>query len=168
MRIIGVECTVLMVPNCSPDSLNTAQDNAIVQVHTDAGLTGIGEVESHPWAIKALIESSGLSVLNRGLGELLIGMDPTEPASIWDRLYRDTIVTGRRGAGICALGAVDMALWDIYGKATGRPIWQLLGGARQKSVTPYASLLPSGDTVGQYQASLIDVHTKDGKRATKP
>jgi len=138
------------------DSLNTAQENVLVQVHTDTGITGIGEVESNPWAIKALIDSPSSNVLSRSLGQLVAGLDPTQPHAIWDRLYRDSIVTGRRGAGICAIGAIDMAIWDIYGKATGQPIWQLLGGAEQESVTPYASLLPSGNTLHQYQENLLE------------
>ena len=64
-------------------------------------------------------------------------------------------MTGRRGAGICAIGALDMAIWDVYGKATGRPIWQLLGGARQEFITPYASLLPTGSTLREYRDSLL-------------
>ena len=56
-------------------------------------------------------------------------------------------MTGRRGALICALGAIDMALWDIRGQAVGQPIYKLLGGSAARPVVPYASLLPTGDTV---------------------
>ncbi len=156
MKITGVECTVLVAPNCSMDSLNTAQENVLVQVETDAGITGIGEVESNPWAIKALIDSPSSNILSRSLGQLVVGLDPTQPHAIWDRLYRESVVTGRRGAGICAIGAIDVAVWDLYGKATGQPIWQLLGGARQQCVTPYASLLPSGRTLHEYQDNLLE------------
>jgi L-alanine-DL-glutamate epimerase-like enolase superfamily enzyme len=138
------------------DSLNTAQENVLVQVETDAGIIGIGEVESNPWAIKALIDSPSSNILSRSLSQLVMGLDPTQPRLIWDRLYRGSIVSGRRGAGICAIGAIDMAIWDIYGKATGQPIWHLLGGSRQRSVTPYASLLPSGQTLQAYQQSLLE------------
>jgi L-rhamnonate dehydratase len=85
-----------------------------------------------------------------------VGQNPTEPMALWDRLYKFTAMTGRRGAGICALGALDMAIWDLYGKATGRPIWQLLGGAQKEFVTPYASLLPSGATLEDYRRSLLE------------
>ena len=64
-------------------------------------------------------------------------------------------MTGRRGAGICAIGALDMAVWDLYGKVTGRPVWQLLGGSQKEFVTPYASLLPTGATLDEYQRSLL-------------
>jgi len=107
MRITGVECTVLVAPNCRLDSLNTAQDNVLVQVQTDTGITGIGEVESNPWAIKALIDSPSSNVLSRSLGQMVVGLDPAQPHVIWDRLYKESIVTGRRGAGICAIGAME-------------------------------------------------------------
>ena len=63
-------------------------------------------------------------------------------------------MNGRRGALICAMGAIDMALWDIKGKALGLPIYKLLGGAVKDTITPYASLLPTGDTLGEYRDSL--------------
>ena len=64
-------------------------------------------------------------------------------------------MTGRRGRLICAMGAIDMALWDIRGQASGKPIWQLLGGQPDRPVVPYASLLPTGDTVAEHRPSLV-------------
>lgn len=155
MRITGADCLVLSSPPANADPLNTAHDNSLVRVYTEQGITGIGEVECNPWVIKALIEASGYHLADRSLAQLLIGQDPTQPAAVWERLYRQSILTGRRGAGICAIGAIDMALWDIYGKAMRKPVWQLLGGAVCESVMPYASLLPYGETLEQYRANLI-------------
>jgi L-alanine-DL-glutamate epimerase-like enolase superfamily enzyme len=64
-------------------------------------------------------------------------------------------MTGRRGAGICAIGAIDMALWDIKGKYFKQPCWKLLGGPQQPSVTPYASLQPVGSDSTTYTESLV-------------
>jgi L-alanine-DL-glutamate epimerase-like enolase superfamily enzyme len=64
-------------------------------------------------------------------------------------------MTGRRGALICALGAIDMALWDIRGKALGVPVYKLLGGAVKDGITPYASLLPTGRSVAEARDSLV-------------
>ncbi len=105
--------------------------------------------------VKALIEAPGSHIMDLGIKKLIIGQDPTEPLAIWDRLYTFTAMTGRRGAGICAIGAIDMAVWDIYGKATGKPVWKLLGGARQPSVTPYASLIPNERTLPEYRKGLV-------------
>lgn len=156
MTIADVSCEVLVVPDCNANACDSAQDTVVVQVHTDEGLTGIGETDANPWVIKAIIDAPGSHIMSLGLKELIIGQDPTEPAAIWDRLYKFSAMTGRRGAGICAIGALDMAIWDLYGKATGRPVWQLLGGAKKECVTPYASLLPSGTTLEEYRRSLLE------------
>ena len=155
MKITGVECTVLVVPDCEPDACDSSQDTVVVEVQTDEGINGIGEVDTNPWVVKALIESPGSHIMSLGFTELLLGQDPTQPQAIWDRLYTYTAMTGRRGAGICAMGAVDMAIWDIYGKSTGKPVWQLLGGARHESITPYASLIPEGTTLAEQRDDLV-------------
>ena len=82
-----------------------------------------------------------------GLKERLIGADPRDIEGLWERMYTGSAMTGRRGLGICAMGALDMALWDLRVKIEGKPTWSLLGGATQQSVTPYASLLPDGNTL---------------------
>lgn len=155
MKITAVECDVLVVPDFDPNSCDTAQDNVVVWVQTDDTVTGIGEVESNSWAIKALIEHGGSSSLNRSLAGLLIGQDPSDPRAVWEWLYSRSLVTGRRGAGICAIGALDVAVWDICGKAAGEPIWKLLGAVRTSPLTPYASLLPYGRTLRKYRESLL-------------
>ncbi|HLI35197.1 MAG TPA: mandelate racemase/muconate lactonizing enzyme family protein, partial [Terriglobia bacterium] len=155
MKITSVECSVLAVPDCNPDACDSSQDTIVVEVHTDEGIVGIGEVDANPWVIKAHIEAPGSHIMSLGLTELLIGQDPTQPRSIWDRLYTFTAMTGRRGAGICAIGALDMAIWDIYGKALGRPVWSLLGGSCRDSITPYASLIPEGRTLESQREDLL-------------
>src|SRR5260370_11459836 len=156
MLISDVSCTVPGVPECNANACVSAQDTVVVEIQTDEGLTGIGETDANPWVIKAMIEAPGSHIMSLGLKELMVGQDPTEPAAIWERLYKFTAMTGRRGAGICAIGALDMAVWDLDGNATGRPAWQLLGGAQREFVTPYASLLPSGNTLDEYQHSLLE------------
>jgi L-rhamnonate dehydratase len=93
--------------------------------------------------------------MGRGLKEMLLGEDPLQPVALWEKLYIGSAMNGRRGLGICAMGALDMALWDIRGKAEGQPVWKLLGGARQPDLIPYASLLPAGRTLAEYRESLV-------------
>ena len=88
--------------------------------------------------------------------ELLIGQDPFDTSALWEKMYTFTCMTGRRGAVISAMGAIDMALWDIKGKALGLPCYKLLGGAHHDHIVPYASLQPYGDTVDEYGASLVE------------
>jgi L-rhamnonate dehydratase len=155
MRIASVECLVLAVPECNPDACDSSQDTIVVQVHTDEGITGIGEVDSNPWVIKAHIESPGSHIMSLGLKELLVGQDPTRPREIWDRLYTFSAMAGRRGAGVCAIGALDMAIWDVYGKALQEPVWQLLGGSAHEFIRPYASLIPEGRTLAAQREDLL-------------
>lgn len=156
MKITDIQCHVVVVPDVSPEACSSAQDDIVVLVHTDEGITGIGEVDTNPWVARAMIEAPGTHCMGRGLKEMLIGQNPLMPEALWEKMYICSAMTGRRGLGICAMGALDMALWDIRGKAMGKPCWQLLGGAKQKSLTPYASLLPTGRTLAEYQQSLID------------
>lgn len=155
MKITDIECLVLLVPDYDAAACSSAQDNLVVRIHTDEGLVGIGETDTNPWAAKALIEAPGTHVMGLGLKEMLVGADPSDVEGLWERLYTGSAMTGRRGLGICAIGALDMALWDLRGKAAGEPAWKLLGGMRQARAVPYASLLPEGGDLDAYTASLV-------------
>jgi L-alanine-DL-glutamate epimerase-like enolase superfamily enzyme len=155
MKITKIESHVLVIPNYDPLACSSAQDDLVVVVHTDEGITGIGETDTNPWIARACIEAPGTHCMGLGLTEMLIGENPLEPERVWKKLYSGSKMTGRRGALICAMGAIDMALWDIKGKATGKPIYELLGGAAKDFITPYASLLPTGNTLADYRRSLV-------------
>jgi len=155
MKIIDVECHVLLAPNMSIGSTSSAQDSFILILRTDEGVFGIGESDVNPWIARACIEAPGTHTMGLGIKETLIGADPLDEG-LWQRLYIGTAMNGRRGAVIHALGAVDMALWDIRGKAAGKPIFELLGGAKQTHVVPYASLQPAGNRWEEYRDSLCE------------
>ena len=142
MKITRIETHVLLDPDYDPAANSSAQDDLVVLIHTDEGITGIGETDTNPWVAQAMIHAPGTHVLGRGLEQMLLGDDPLNVEGLWDKLYTGSFMTGRRGLRICAIGALDMALWDIRGQALGVPCWKLLGGARKESITPYASLLP--------------------------
>jgi L-alanine-DL-glutamate epimerase-like enolase superfamily enzyme len=154
MKITKIECFVLLVPDYRADACSSAQDNLVVKIHTDDGLVGIGETDTNPWVAKAMIEAPGTHIMGLGLKEMLLGADPTDVEGLWERMYKGSAMTGRRGLGICAMGALDMALWDLKGKAENKPCWQLLGGALN-TITPYASLLPDGNTLDEYTKVLV-------------
>lgn len=155
MKITKVECFVLLVPDFRSDANSSAQDDLVVKIHTDEGVVGIGETDTNPWATRATIEAPGTHVMGRGLTEMLLGADPTDVEGLWERMYHGSAMTGCRGLGICAIGALDMALWDLRGKIEGKPCWQLLGGA-VNAITPYASLLPEGDDLDTYTRVLVE------------
>ncbi len=120
------------------------------------GIVGIGETDTNSWATKAYIHSPGTHNMSLSLERLLLGEDPIETEALWDKMYVSTAMTGRRGLGVCAIGALDIALWDIKGKALGKPVWELLGGKIESQIRPYASLLPNGRTLRELTDSLVE------------
>jgi L-alanine-DL-glutamate epimerase-like enolase superfamily enzyme len=156
MKITAIECFVLLAPDYRADACSSAQDDLVVKIHTDEGYVGIGETDTNPWVAKAMIEARGTHIMGLGLTEMLIGRDPRDVEGLWERMYTGSAMTGRRGLGICAIGALDMALWDLRGKIEGKPCWQLLGGAVNDAITPYASLLPEGDDLDTYTRVLVE------------
>jgi L-alanine-DL-glutamate epimerase-like enolase superfamily enzyme len=91
-----------------------------------------------------------------GLTQMLIGEDPLKPEALWEKLYVGSAMNGRRGAVIHALGALDMALHDLRGKALGKPCYELLGGAVKPFITPYASLQPEVSSFAAYRESILE------------
>jgi L-alanine-DL-glutamate epimerase-like enolase superfamily enzyme len=170
MRITDVEAMVVERPNLDVTAADAMQDALIVRVRTDAGIVGYGEGNHTPRAMKAIIESPGSHSWSQGLKDLLIGQDPLSPEQVWDVLYRGTAMSGRRGMMIAVLAAIDVALWDIKGKAEGKPIYELLGGVSGVPVVAYSSLyggpLPFDQTLAWNQ-SAITKSCELGFRAVK-
>src|SRR5258706_16368964 len=107
MKITGVDCHVLVVPDFDTGATSSAQDDIVIFVHTDEGITGIGETDVNPWIAKACIEARGTHTMGLGLKEMLLGENLLQPERIWEKLYSGSAMNGRRGAFICALRAPD-------------------------------------------------------------
>ena len=150
MRISKVEAIYLRQPDVK-SQCDSGQDALVVRVETDAGITGIGEVDSNPMAVKGAIEGPFSHTAAAGLASVVIGEDPFETERLWYKMYRANIYGGRRGAGIHAMSGIDLALWDIKGKALGLPVWKLLGGGFQQKIRCYASSLfgPTPEKTGE-------------------
>lgn len=157
MRITEVEALVLRQPQVAAVA-DGSQDDLVVLIHTDEGITGIGEVDSSPEVVKSAIEAPYSHVVSSGLRHLLIGEDPLDIDGLWRKLYRGSIYFGRRGLGIHALSGIDIALWDIKGKAMGKPVAELLGHPVRDRIRAYAStLMPeSAPAVKQRVAEILD------------
>lgn len=140
MKITGVEAIYLRQPEVK-FQCDSGQDALIIKVETDAGITGIGEVDSNPLGVKGIIDGPFSHTTACGLGQLVIGEDPFETEKIWHKMYRSNIYGGRRGVGFHAMSGIDIALWDIKGKALGMPVWKLLGGGFHQKIRCYASSL---------------------------
>jgi L-rhamnonate dehydratase len=107
----------------------------IVEVMTDAGHVGIGNAALSPRLTKQTIDLY--------LKPLLIGGNPFDVEFLWQHMYRKTMAFGRKGVGMTAISAVDIALWDILGKAARQPVFRLLGGRTRNTIPVYASRLYS-------------------------
>jgi L-alanine-DL-glutamate epimerase-like enolase superfamily enzyme len=105
----------------------------IVEIVTDNGLVGIGNAALAPRVTK--------QVIDHYLKPLLIGQDPWDIEFLWQHMYRKTMAFGRKGVGMVAISAVDIALWDILGKSAKQPVYRLLGGRTKPKIPVYASRL---------------------------
>jgi len=107
----------------------------IVEIFTDDGHVGIGNAALAPQITKQVIDLY--------LKPILIGADPWDIESLWQNMYRHTMAFGRKGIGMTAISAVDIALWDILGKSAKQPVYRLLGGKTKPRIPVYASRLYS-------------------------
>ena len=127
MIITKVEAIVVRPPTLDRDIADGSQDDLLIKIHTDEGITGIGEVDSAPEAVKAIVNSPGSHTIARSLQEMLVGQNPLETEALWWRAYRGLSYVGRRGIALHAISGIDIALWDIKGKAEGKPVCELIG-----------------------------------------
>jgi L-alanine-DL-glutamate epimerase-like enolase superfamily enzyme len=124
------------------DDCDGSVDTVVVRLTDSEGRSGIGEADASPEAAKAFIESPTAHIWSTKASEVLIGADPVEITALWEELYERTSYPGRRGLGIHALSAIDIALHDLAGKQLGVPAYKLMGGARRKSLRPYCTIFP--------------------------
>lgn len=140
MKITNIICQVLRVGEITAKTAS-CQDTVLVRVQTDTGLEGIGEADSSPEVVKAIIDAPFSHNIACGLRELLIGENPLETDRLWQKMYDGTFYFGRTSVTVSAMAAIDMALWDLKGKHYNEPIHRLLGGKQHDSIQAYASIL---------------------------
>lgn len=127
------------------------RQTALCVVETDVGIEGYGEAFyfGGPPAIVAMI-------IERALGPQIVGRDPFDSTVIWDTLYNWTRDQGQKGVTVAAISAVDIALWDIKGKALDLPVYKLLGGAFRSRARAYATGLYEPQHVEDVIDTLIE------------
>lgn len=106
--------------------------HTLIVVYTDQGITGWGSSFTNDLLVQGAL---------RILEPLLIGENALEPERVTEKLHANTFWMGRGGSVTHAISGINIALWDILGKATGQPVSTLLGGRYRERVLPYASLL---------------------------
>jgi L-alanine-DL-glutamate epimerase-like enolase superfamily enzyme len=161
-----IEVIPLRIPQDKGSDLDGSVDTVIVRIFDSEGRYGIGEADAPPETVKAFIEMPTAHLMSTNAGKVLIGADPVEVTALWESLYERTIYPGRRGLGIHALSAVDIALHDLAGKQLAIPAYKLMGGARRKTLRPYCTIWPG--TVGERTLrEVIDETFRHFDRALK-
>jgi len=141
MIITKVEALMVRQPGEKKLINDSTQDLIIIRIQTDEGITGYGEVDSAPWVIKSIIDAPVSCRVVQGLANVVVGKDPSDVAKIWDDMYIASMYYGGYGAAIHAMSGIDIAIWDILGKAADKPIYKLLGGKFRDKIRAYASTL---------------------------
>lgn len=139
MKITDVEPIVLRLGSVDTTRADGTQDAFLVRVHTDEGVSGLGEADTSPYVARTMIEMPSSHAIARGFREMLLGQDPLGIDRLWELMFRGSDHYGRGGAALHVISAIDMALWDLAGKAAGRPVSELLGGRHVDCVRVYAS-----------------------------
>jgi L-alanine-DL-glutamate epimerase-like enolase superfamily enzyme len=153
VRIVQVRCSQPTAPN-SPTDWRTSLGQIAVRIDTENGLFGFGVGGGGKAAIH---------VIEAVLAPLLIGhgIEPIE--AHWQRMYNATLPFGRKGIAVMALSGVDLALWDLRGKAAGKPVAEILGGNVGQAIATYTTVWDEVDpvTAGGTQAVKLHVHPQD-------
>ncbi len=155
MKITAVRAAWLRAPipverrHTSDFGVNDSFNTCLVEIDTDAGLTGLGEAKV---GVGNLGNYAALvTLIQAELAPGLIGRDARDVTALWEAIYNGTRahyvaahgrtfpIVGRRGITVSALSGIDIALWDLLGKALGQPVWRLLGGRLRERIPAYAS-----------------------------
>ena len=147
MKIADIRAHVMNIP--AADGHTPRRNWIFVEVETDAGITGVGEAttEHHEMAVAAQVETA--------LKPRLLGMNPMDVEQVWQLGYRD--YWWKRGVvHTSAVSGIDMALWDIAGKATGQPVFRLLGGRVRNRVRCYARADLGLDSLEAHAAQALE------------
>jgi len=163
-KLEKLEVIPLRVQGSDVDDCDGTVDSVLIRLTDDEGRTGIGESDASPEAVKAFLEMPTAHMWARRTFEIMQGQDPREITALWERVYEGTIYSGRRGLGIHALSAIDIALHDLVGKQLDMPAYKLMGGARRDRLRPYCTTYPGlpGDRT---LADLIEITGRQFEKA---
>jgi L-alanine-DL-glutamate epimerase-like enolase superfamily enzyme len=135
MKITGITTSVLDVPNGPPVNRYYAGNTYVVaRIETDAGLEGLG----YTMLVGGMGARSVRAYLEESIVPLVVGRDATQIGAIWRDMYENDRGLRKKGIPVYAMSAVDIGLWDLMGKAVGRPVWQLFG-AHNERIPVYGS-----------------------------
>ncbi len=168
MKITKVEPIVLRLPSRELREFKDGNEEALlVRIETDEGIDGIGEIDAPPVAASYLIRAPPAVTWWRGFEELLLGENPLEVGYLWEKMYRESGMYGRRGLITNIISGLDIALWDIAGKHYDQPVYRLLGGGGKGTATPYLSINPFASTEDEVRQKCRKLVKNSNYRAVK-
>ncbi len=147
MKITDVEAYVLDTGRDYSDPADAVEVHGVrfvslLKITTDEGVSGWSDIETQPHVAKAIVDApSGGQIGFEGIRGALVGEDPFQRERLAQKMCRYLAYYGRAGAGMHVMSGVDIALWDIAGKALGQPVWRLLGAKYRDRVKAYASTI---------------------------
>lgn len=171
MKITDVEVLVLDTGKNYGDPSEAREAHGVrfvglVKVSTDEGVTGWSDMETQPHVARAMVGvPSGGEIGFESVRDALVGEDPLERERLWQKMVRFMAYYGRQGAGMHLISGVDLALWDLAGKALGQPVGKLLGARYRDRVKAYASTIfrPKPDDMKR----AVEGYLAQGFRAIK-
>jgi L-rhamnonate dehydratase len=119
----------------------------LVRLQTDDGLEGVGSA--------GVGNGGAVYILEHSLKPIVLGANPFDVEILWEKMFRSTLNFGRKGVAVEAISAVDIALWDLMGKATGQPVYNLLGGKTRDRIRVYASRLYANEDLDVLAAEAV-------------
>lgn len=170
--IADVRATVLRSA-ADPEDLDSSAETLLLEVEDLEGRVGIGEADTASRAGAALVHMEDVHRWNGALGDVLIGADPFETSTLWERMSRRTSYVGPSGIAGHTLAGLDVALHDLAAKQLGRPVYQLLGGACREFLSPYATVYAGAaqerplNELMDRTCSLLERAHRAGYRAVK-
>jgi D-galactarolactone cycloisomerase len=156
MAITAVECFQVQWDTPAPDDLS-----AWVRIHDDSGHVGIGEASPMMGGLASMV------VVKHHLVPMLIGADPFDAGLLYQQMLHKAVKLGPEGVLTSALAAIDIALWDIKGKITGKPIYKLLGGAWRTTLPFYASVGGNAGRTPDEVVRAVEARMKDSPALVK-
>jgi|GEM_PF-1202482 len=163
-RIEKIDVYCLQDPQADFVRFEGSYQNVVVVVTADNGMYGIGESDSPPQMIKALIEAPSYNHLSQGLAALLIGEALDDPKRLWQKMYQGSYWHGRNGAAIHAISALDIAIWDLFSRLNKAPLHHYFGERKHKRLPAYATIYPLADTEDGIKAQIMPLLEKGMKR----
>jgi galactonate dehydratase len=172
VKIRSVTPWIVEVPVAASETRGTqatvgarrARQYVFVQVDTDEGLTGWGEITTFP----GQVANRAVCAVLRELGPLIEGQDASRIEAVWNRVFRAFTYMGTRGATTCVVSGIDIALWDIRGQALGLPIYDLLGGAVREEIPLYTHFPYRPEPQDAAAEAMVPVRAGYGAIKTDP